>query len=68
MSFHETLNRYNTVNTEARRLRAVLASRYGWDERKQMENLKQVLTRQYRTPPQPRPTVNGRPALRGEIF
>ncbi len=45
MSFHETLNRYNTVNTEARRLRAVLASRYGWDERKQMENLKQVLTR-----------------------
>jgi hypothetical protein len=68
MSFREALQRYNVVNTEARRLRNILQSRYGWDERKQAEEMHRLLTKEPLLPPRPPLGHWGRPPRRGQLF
>jgi hypothetical protein len=68
MSFRATLQRYTAVNAEARRLRRVLQSRYGWDEKKQLEEMERVLMRQPLLPQHPPVGKFGMPPRRGDLF
>lgn len=68
MSLRETLNEYQATMRKAKRLRQILAMRYGFTS-ESFETMRQAFTRRLppRLPSRP-PTINGRPALRGEIF
>ncbi len=66
--FRETLHEYHRAARRANELRRVLVTRYGWDERKQMEEMQRVLTKQPLLPPRPPLGQWGRPARKGSFF
>ncbi len=76
--FRQTLAQYDAAQRKAEQLRQVLANRYGWDERRNMEAMRQVFNRSGITAIASRmPNVagrrvplgaNGLPARRGGIF
>lgn len=67
--FRDLLRRQQAHAREAARLRNVLKSRFGFEPENVQRTMLEILTKRLppRLPSRP-PLVNGRPALKGEIF
>ncbi len=66
--FRTILHRYHVLKRASEKLRMVLEQRFGWDEAKQMETMRQVLTKRPLLPPAPPVGPFGRPPRKGQLF
>lgn len=66
--FREIIRRQQAAEREAARLRRVLKERYGFTPESVQQTMYDILIKRFSPDRPKRPTINGRPALKGELY